>query len=86
MLAIRFKPETIEFTLRVLVGIIILYDHVHEQGAFHKASPINIRLAVKTIRDSDSTNKEGLLNALRYTTKHLKDESTPKNIKQLLID
>lgn len=81
---IRFKPETIAFTLRVLVGVIILYDHVNHQGAFHKNSAINVKSAIKIIKESGSTNTDGLLNALRYTTKHLNDEDTPKSIKQLL--
>lgn len=30
-------------SLRAMVGSIILYDHVSEQGAFVKKSPINVR-------------------------------------------
>jgi len=30
------------FCLRVMVGVIILYDHVHPVGAFAKTSPIDV--------------------------------------------
>lgn len=38
------NEETIMFCLRVMVGVIILYDHVHPVGAFAKTSPINVSL------------------------------------------
>jgi len=34
--------ETVMFCLRVMVGVIILYDHVHPVGAFAKSSPIDV--------------------------------------------
>lgn len=82
----RFQnEETKLFCLRVMVGVIILYDHVHPVGAFAKTSGIDIKSSIKLLRDQrDGRRVEGLLNALRYTTKHLNDESTPKSVKQLL--
>jgi hypothetical protein len=81
----RFRDEeTIMFCLRVMVGVIILYDHVHPIGAFAKSSGIEIKNSIKVLKDQQAVNVEGLLNALRYTTKHLNDESTPKAIKGLL--
>ena len=39
----KFKnEETILFCLRVMVGVIILYDHVHPVGAFTKSSNIDV--------------------------------------------
>lgn len=39
----RFESEnTNMFCLRAMVGCIILYDHLHPQGAFHKKSPIRV--------------------------------------------
>jgi len=32
------------FCLRVMVGVIILYDHVHPIGAFAKTSPIDVSI------------------------------------------
>eukprot|EP00049_Salpingoeca_infusionum_P017757 m.354239 g.354239 ORF g.354239 m.354239 type:complete len:324 (-) comp16960_c1_seq1:464-1435(-) len=85
-LAERFEdPETILYCQRVMVGVIILYDHVHLIGAFSKRNPsIDIRGSIKALKKHESANLEGLLNALRFSTKHLNDESTPKEVKKLL--
>jgi len=37
------NEDTVMFCLRVMVGVIILYDHVHPVGAFAKSSPIDVR-------------------------------------------
>lgn len=83
------KKETELFVVRVLVATIILYDHVHPAGAFIKNSSIDIRGSVKVIRDQESSNglsTENLMNALRYTTKHVNDDTTPKSIKSVLFE
>ncbi|XP_013788168.2 protein FAM49B-like [Limulus polyphemus] len=81
----RFKnEETILFVLRVMVGVIILYDHVHPVGAFTKTSHIDVKGSIKVLKEQPPNVVEGLLNVLRYTTRHLNDESTPKHIKGLL--
>lgn len=80
--------ETIQFCQRVMVASLILYDHVHLVGAFKKGSNIDVRATIKVLKQHQSSGQEsfvnGLMNALRYTTKHLNDEDTPKNIKGLL--
>ncbi|XP_054169051.1 CYFIP-related Rac1 interactor B-like [Oppia nitens] len=78
------KEDTILFVLRVMVGVIILYDHVHPVGAFVKSSHIDVRGSIKVLKEQPPNVVEGLLNALRYTTRHLNDVTTPKNIKNLL--
>lgn len=78
------KPETMFFCLRVMVACIILFDHVHPKGAFAKDSDINVKTHVKLIQTNGGSHCDGLLNALRYTTKHLNDESTPKAVKAML--
>lgn len=82
----RFEnPDTILFCQRVMVGAIILYDLVHSVGAFSKKNPsIDIRASIRALRMHDNPHVEGLMNALRYTTKHLNDDDTPKAVKQLL--
>uniref|UniRef100_A0A8C1PCM0 Protein FAM49B-like n=1 Tax=Cyprinus carpio TaxID=7962 RepID=A0A8C1PCM0_CYPCA len=81
----RFSSEeTFSFCLRVMVGVIILYDYVHPVGAFAKSSKIDMKGCIKVLRDQPPNSVEGLLNALRYTTKHLNDESTTKTIKSML--
>uniref|UniRef100_A0A7N6AA70 CYRIA/CYRIB Rac1 binding domain-containing protein n=1 Tax=Anabas testudineus TaxID=64144 RepID=A0A7N6AA70_ANATE len=40
----RFSSEdTLLFCMRVMVGVIILYDYVHPNGAFNKSSKIDVR-------------------------------------------
>lgn len=74
------------FTIRVMVGAIILYDHVDSAGAFCKDSPIDMRSAVELIKArTESEQSETLLNALRYTTKHLNDGSTPKSVRAIFF-
>ncbi|XP_041357692.1 CYFIP-related Rac1 interactor B-like [Gigantopelta aegis] len=81
----RFQnEETKMFCLRVMVGVIILYDHVHPVGAFAKTSNIDIKSSIKVLKEQGPQKVEGLLNALRYTTKHLHDETTSRQIKSLL--
>ena len=36
------SEETVMFCLRVMVGVIVLYDHVHPLGAFVKSSHIDV--------------------------------------------
>lgn len=36
------NTETLLFCMRVMVGVIILYDHVHPVGAFAKTSKIDV--------------------------------------------
>lgn len=39
------SEETVSFCLRVMVGVIILYDYVHPVGAFAKSSKIDVSRA-----------------------------------------
>jgi hypothetical protein len=42
------REETQLFVLRVMVGLVILYDHVHPQGAFVKASNVDVSMYVSS--------------------------------------
>jgi len=87
-----FQSDTTNlFCLRAMTGAIILFDHLSPQGAFHKRSPVNMRGCISVLKNFDTVGGSsgtspaaGLLNALRFTTKHLNDPDTPSNIKQLL--
>jgi len=70
--------------LRAMTGAIILFDHLHAQGAFVRKSPINIKGCINVLKTYTSSPTDGLLNALRFTTIHLNDPETPNAIKQLL--
>lgn len=85
------KEDTIRFCQRVMVAAVILYDHVHHIGAFKKGAAIDIKMTLKALKQHNE-NAAGesfynsMMNALRYTTKHLNDEDTPKQIKQLFAN
>ncbi|VDN05966.1 unnamed protein product [Thelazia callipaeda] len=80
----RLSDQNCSFTMRVMVGAIILYDHIDNAGAFCKESPIDIRSIVELIKtQSRNQEAESLLSALRYTTKHLNDGTTPKSVRAL---
>ncbi|XP_009881096.1 PREDICTED: protein FAM49B-like [Charadrius vociferus] len=68
------NTETLLFCMRVMVGVIILYDHVHPVGAFAKTSKIDMKGCIKVLKDQPSTSTEGLLNALRVYRKQLKEK------------
>jgi len=72
------------FCLRSMTGAIILFDHLHSQGAFIKKSPIQIKSCINALKTYTNSPTDGLLNALRFTTIHLSDPETPNAIKQLL--
>lgn len=53
----RFKnPETKLFCVRVMVGVIILYDHVHPVGAFARSSGIDVSTTFPNL--CESTGKQ----------------------------
>jgi len=74
----------IAFCLRVMVGCIVLFDHIDPDGAFVKNSKINIRSCIRLIQGSAGVDADSLLNTIRFTSKHLNDDTTPKSIKNLL--
>ncbi|ORZ13994.1 hypothetical protein BCR42DRAFT_452582 [Absidia repens] len=85
------RPEVSAFCLKVMVVTIILYDHIDPNGVFTKQSPINIKNSVKMIQtintldiptDSSASN---LMSALRYNSKHLNDDKTPKGVRNMVL-
>ncbi|KAG0173473.1 Protein fam49a [Apophysomyces sp. BC1034] len=83
------RPEALSYCLKVMVVSIILYDHIDHSGAFSKSSPISIKNSVKIIQTvitvPDESSTSTLLSALRYNSKHLNDETTPKNVKNMVM-
>ncbi|RCH81121.1 Protein fam49a [Rhizopus azygosporus] len=83
------EPTLTSFCLKVMVVSIILYDHIDPQGAFSKYSPINVKNSLKIIQSINTQQEQSstinLISALRYNSKHLNDESTPKGIKNMIM-
>ncbi|MES1909277.1 MAG: hypothetical protein MHM6MM_002041 [Cercozoa sp. M6MM] len=77
--------------IRAMTGAIVLYDHVEPEGAFLKRSPVFMRpAAVLLTRDfprdfpGQQNDIDPLVNALRFSSMHFNDESTPDAITALL--
>jgi len=66
-----------------MTGCIILVDHLRDEGAFDKKSPIQIRQAITLLKGKAPTT-DFLVNSLRFTTLHLNDEATMPAITKLL--
>ncbi|KAI9314455.1 hypothetical protein BX666DRAFT_2020116 [Dichotomocladium elegans] len=87
------SASLVGFCLKVMVVSIILYDHIDPNGVFSKGSPINIKNSVKMIQTAHSnvynipeeSSASNLMSALRYNSKHLNDDSTPKGVKNLVM-
>lgn len=77
------NKDTGLFCLQVMVGVIILYDHIHPMGAFAKKSAIDMKASIKVIKER-LPKSDTLINALKYNTKHFNDEATPKSVKDML--
>jgi len=77
--------ETIMLLLCAMTGCIILVDHLREEGAFDKKSPLNIRNAITQLKQGNNPQPtDFLLNSLRFTTLHLNSEHTMPAITKLL--
>lgn len=70
--------ETVMFILRVMVGVLILYDHVHPNGAFLKNPNIEMDKFVKVLKQHAANTN--LLDALKYTSKHFNE--APDSVKR----
>ncbi|RCN33782.1 hypothetical protein ANCCAN_20371, partial [Ancylostoma caninum] len=65
----RMTDATRSFCVRVMVGCLILYDHIDENGAFVRESPINLRAVVNVVKEqTQQPQTDALLNAIRYTS------------------
>jgi len=73
------------FLLRCMVGSVILYDHLHPQGAFRRGPDIDIKNCILTVKNyQPEEDVQTLINVLRFTNMHLNDPQTPATIKNLL--
>uniref|UniRef100_A0A5K3EFZ7 Bestrophin homolog n=1 Tax=Mesocestoides corti TaxID=53468 RepID=A0A5K3EFZ7_MESCO len=78
------RDDTLMLLLRVMTGVIILYDHIDPYGVFRKTSKLDVKSCVRLLKEQNPKNVQCLLNAIKYSTLHFTDETTPRVIKQLL--
>jgi hypothetical protein len=79
------EGENIMLLLCAMTGCIILVDHLREEGAFDKKSPLSIKNAITHLKSGNNPEAtDFLLNSLRFTTLHLNSEYTMPAITKLL--
>ncbi|KAM7532586.1 hypothetical protein Aperf_G00000131573 [Anoplocephala perfoliata] len=78
------RDDTLMLLLRVMTGVIILYDHIDPYGVFRKSSKLDVKSCIRLLKEQNPKNVQSLLNAIKYSTLHFSDETTPRVIKQLL--
>lgn len=78
------RDDTLMLLLRVMTGVIILYDHIDPYGVFRKTSKLDVKSCVRLLKEQNPKSVQCLLNAIKYSTLHFTDETTPRVIKQLL--
>jgi len=64
-----FKLDAVNklFIIRVMVGLVILYDHVNDpNGAFAKGSHISVKDCLKVVREQEDSVSKPLLDVLRF--------------------
>jgi hypothetical protein len=64
----------------------VVYDHLNTNGAFSKKSGIDVKRSIKIINQLAviPDQRETLLNTLRFSSIHLRDDGVPGEIKTLL--
>ncbi|KAI9340475.1 hypothetical protein BDR26DRAFT_918657 [Obelidium mucronatum] len=82
----QVQGQMIEYSLRVLVMCIVLYDHISlsEGGAFGKSSQVDIKTYIKLIQVHGGSRSTGLISGIRYSTAHLNDDATPSGIRDFV--
>ncbi|PIO37276.1 hypothetical protein AB205_0023460 [Aquarana catesbeiana] len=85
------KASTADFLcsgIRVVILVLGLIKKSLEHECSQKMDEcylcLQMKGCIKVLKDQPSTSTEGLLNALRYTTRHLNDDTTSKQIRALL--
>jgi len=78
----EFDEATTLKLLYAMVGGVIVYDHVSPEGAF-TAKGLNTKSAVSFLV-KDYPQQSNLANALKYSSLHYSDDSTPSSIKTVL--
>jgi hypothetical protein len=77
------SPQVSLLYNRAIVGGLICYDTLAPQGCFHAKAGVQTLSAVESIA-SEIPKPTGLLNLLKYSSKHYKDPTTMKQITGLI--
>lgn len=70
--------------LCAMTGCIIFVDHLENEGAFKKNSPIRIYQCISLLKNYTEESTDFLINSIRFSTINLSSDHTLSSIKKLL--
>jgi len=76
------KPETQQMCMRSMTMCLVILDHTYPGGIFSKKSPVDIVSCIKLLQGQQ--NAEGMMNALRFMTAHLREPNALPYVKKTL--
>jgi len=76
------KPETQQMCLRSMTMCLVILDHTYPGGIFSKKSPVDIVSCIKLLQAQQ--NPEGMMNALRFMTTHLREPNALPYVRKSL--
>jgi len=76
------KAETQQMCLRSMTMCLVILDHTYPGGIFSKKSPVDVVSCIKLLQAQQNT--EGMMNALRFMTTHLREPNALPYIKKTL--
>jgi len=76
------NAETQQMCLRSMTMCLVILDHTYPGGIFSKKSPVDVVSCVKLLQAQQNT--EGMMNALRFMTTHLREPNALPYIKKTL--
>ena len=78
------NSETQQMCLRSMTMCLIILDHICEGGIFSKKSPVDVVSCVRLLTTWTQHKTEGMQNALRFMTCHVRDPNALPFIKKTL--
>ena len=79
----RFEnEESNKLCLRCIVGAVLMYDYLSPTGAFGTKTKFHVREAMEILVTFEP-KQNALINAIKYSSKHLGDESADPKVKAL---
>jgi len=76
------NAETQQMCLRSMTMCLVILDHTYPGGIFSKKSPVDVVSCVKLLQTQQNT--EGMMNALRFMTTHLREPNALPYIRKTL--
>jgi len=76
------NAEIQQMCLRSMTMCLVILDHTYPGGIFSKKSPVDVVSCIKLLQTQQNT--EGMMNALRFMTTHLRDPSALPFVKKTL--